>query len=93
MAGSELDGGAAARLIAETRGNPLALIELPGELTEDQLTGSVLLPEPLPVGSMLRRRFLRQVQALPANTQALLLLHPIRPATRCCCCVRHRPVP
>jgi DNA-binding CsgD family transcriptional regulator len=71
---SRLDSGIAARLIAETRGNPLALIELPGELTDSHLAGGLSLPEPLPVGSLLQRRFLRQVRALPADTQALLLL-------------------
>jgi hypothetical protein len=74
VAGDLLDDSVAARLVAETRGNPLALIELPGELTAGHLSGGVLLPEPLPVGSLLQQRFLRQVQALPADTQALLLL-------------------
>jgi DNA-binding CsgD family transcriptional regulator len=80
VAGVRLDDGVAAHLVAETRGNPLALIELPGELTEGHLTGGSLLPEPLPVGSLLQRRFLRQVQALPADTQALLLLAAAEPS-------------
>jgi DNA-binding CsgD family transcriptional regulator len=75
-----LDDGIAARLVAETRGNPLALVELPGALTEGHLTGGLPLPEPVPVGSLLQRRFLRQVQALPADTQALLLLAAADPS-------------
>src|SRR5271165_3546983 len=72
VAGDLLEDGVAARLVAETQGNPLALIELPGELTAGHLSGGELLPEPLPMGSLLQQRFLRQVQALPADTQALL---------------------
>ena len=80
VAGDLLDNSVAARLVAETRGNPLALIELPGELTAGHLSGGVLLPEPVPVGSLLQQRFLRQVQALPADTQALLLLAAADPS-------------
>ena len=80
VAGDLLDDSVAARLVAETRGNPLALIELPGELTAGHLSGGVLLPEPVPVGSLLQQRFLRQVQALPADTQALLLLAAADPS-------------
>jgi hypothetical protein len=80
VAGGRLDDGVAARLVADTRGNPLALVELPGELTEGHLTGVSLLPEPLPVGSLLKRRFLLQVRALPADTQALLLLAAADPS-------------
>src|SRR5271166_3236384 len=81
VAGDFLDDGVAARLVAETQGNPLALIELPSELTEGHLSGGALLPEPVPVGSLLQRRFLRQVQALPPETQALLLLAAADPSS------------
>lgn len=40
----------AERLVDGTGGNPLALLELPDMLTESQLTGAALLPEPLPWG-------------------------------------------
>ena len=80
VAEGPLDYAVGARIVAETRGNPLALIELSAELTEGQLTGSSVIPEPLPVGSQLQRRFLRQVRALPAETQALLLLAACDPS-------------
>ena len=80
VAGERLDHVVAARLVTETRGNPLALIELPGELTEGHLSGGSLLPEPLPVGSLLQQRFLRQVQAMPSDTQALLLMAAADPS-------------
>ena len=80
VAGDLLDNGVVARLVAETQGNPLALIELPGELTAGHLSSGELLPDPLPMGSLLQQRFLRQVRALPADTQALLLLAAADPS-------------
>jgi DNA-binding CsgD family transcriptional regulator len=80
VAEGPLDNAVGARIVAETGGNPLALMELSAELTEGQLTGSSVLPEPLPVGSRLQQRFLRQVRALPAETQALLLLAAADPS-------------
>jgi DNA-binding CsgD family transcriptional regulator/tetratricopeptide (TPR) repeat protein len=62
------------RLIAETKGNPLALLELPATLSSEQLSGSVPLPERLPLSARLQRAFLQQVRALPAATQTLLLV-------------------
>ena len=71
---SGLDRDVAGRLVAETSGNPLALIELAKSLTGDQLSGAVLLPDPMPLGRHLEEHFLRQVRALPAETQLMLLL-------------------
>ena len=69
-----IDPPVAARIVAETGGNPLAVVEAARELTPEQLGGRVPLPEPLPVGHRLERSFLRRVRELPAHTQALLLL-------------------
>jgi DNA-binding CsgD family transcriptional regulator len=63
-----------ARLVADGRGNPLALVEFGRELSADQLAGAVPLPEPLAVGRGLEQHFLRQVRVLPAATQRLLLV-------------------
>jgi DNA-binding CsgD family transcriptional regulator len=62
------------RLVEATHGNPLALIELSGTLTPDQLAGTELLPEPLPIGATLESAFLERVRGLPQPTQRLLLL-------------------
>jgi DNA-binding CsgD family transcriptional regulator len=73
-AGGAVDGQVAARIIAQTDGNPLGLIELGGELSSGELDGQVPLPDPLPLGRHLEARFLGQVRRLPADTQLLLLL-------------------
>ena len=67
------DSKVSERIIAQTNGNPLALIELGRELAPAQLAGEMPLPEPLPAGRSLEARFLRQVRCLPAATQTLLL--------------------
>ncbi len=61
------------RIVSETRGNPLALVELGSELTSDLLAGAPIT-EPLPIGELVQARFLRQVRALPRDTQMLLLV-------------------
>ena len=74
VATGPVDGQVSQRIIAETQGNPLAILELTAELTPRQLSNTMLLPDPLPIGSRLQQRFLRQVGDLPADTQAFLLL-------------------
>jgi DNA-binding CsgD family transcriptional regulator len=61
------------RILAETGGNPLALIEIGQELASGQLSSDLPLPEPLPVGRQLEQRYLREIQGLPRDTRALLL--------------------
>ncbi|HTF59926.1 MAG TPA: hypothetical protein VK713_08470, partial [Actinomycetes bacterium] len=63
-----------ARLIGETMGNPLALMELPATLSSRQLAGSEPLPTQLPMTARLQQAFLQRVRRLPAATQALLLV-------------------
>jgi DNA-binding CsgD family transcriptional regulator len=61
------------RIVAETRGNPLALLELPRGLTPAELAGGFGLPDPLPLSSRIERGFLRRLEPLPADTRRLLL--------------------
>ncbi|MEU3464711.1 AAA family ATPase [Streptomyces sp. NPDC006733] len=63
-----------ARIVAETAGNPLALIELAGRLPDGALSLA-----PLPIGPQLESHFLRQVRALPQETQELLLVASLAP--------------
>src|SRR4051794_7247721 len=61
------------RMIAETRGNPLLLLELPRGMTAAELAGGFGRPV-LPGARTAEGWFLRQVEALPADTRRLLQL-------------------
>jgi DNA-binding CsgD family transcriptional regulator len=61
------------QIVAQTSGNPLALIELGRELSPAQLTGEMPLPEPIPLRRGLRARFRGQAGRLPSATQVFLL--------------------
>ena len=62
------------RLIEETCGNPLALLELPSLLTEAQLIGDEPLTPPLPVGAKIEQAYLARVRRLSTPTRSLLLV-------------------
>jgi len=64
----------AGRIIEATGANPLALMELSGELTAEHLLEVSALPDPLPTGRLIEERFLRQIRLLPSATQLLLLI-------------------
>jgi DNA-binding CsgD family transcriptional regulator len=74
VVGGPLDWQVSERIIAETEGNPLAILELTADRTPRELGSASLLPEPLPIGSRLQQRFVAQVKGLPADTQTFLLL-------------------
>jgi DNA-binding CsgD family transcriptional regulator len=61
------------RILAETRGNPLALLELPRGLTPAELAGGFGLPDARPLESRIEQTFLQRVRALPRDAQLLLL--------------------
>ncbi|GAA2475370.1 helix-turn-helix transcriptional regulator [Winogradskya humida] len=60
-------------LWSATGGNPLALTQLCGVLTDDQLAGAVALPDPLPLGAGLRDAFAARLAPLPQETRTALL--------------------
>ena len=62
------------RILAEAHGNPLALLELPHELSPAELAGGFGLPGGLPLPGRIEESFLRRAQQLPAATQRLLLV-------------------
>ncbi|MCW2963313.1 MAG: LuxR family transcriptional regulator [Actinomycetia bacterium] len=67
------------RLLAEARGNPLALLELPETLTPAELTGGMGLPAALPLENALEESLLRRLQRLPDETRLLLLIAAAEP--------------
>ena len=68
------------QIVAETRGNPLALMELPRSLTPGELAGGFGLPG-APAGTdPIEENFRRRVESLPAETRQLLLLAAADPA-------------
>jgi len=72
--GQPVEGGVTSRLVTETGGNPLALLDAARDLSPDQLAGRTPLPEPLPIGHRLEASFARRIQALSPTTRMLLLL-------------------
>ena len=62
------------RLFETTRGNPLALLELPGLLSAEQLSGMAPLEDPLPAGSAVERAFARRAEALPESARTALMV-------------------
>ncbi len=61
------------RVVAETRGNPLALIEWAGRVTPAERAGGFGSPGAVPVAAV-EESFRRRVEALPAQTRRLLLV-------------------
>lgn len=71
----DLRAGTRGRVLAQAAGNPLGLVEL-AELAARQ-DPAVQLPEALPLPARLEHSFAQSVIALPAATQALLLVAAI----------------
>lgn len=62
------------RVLTEAQGNPLALLELPAELSGPQRAALEALPVTLPLSRRLHALFTARVADLPAPTRYLLLL-------------------
>ena len=62
------------RIVAEARGNPLALLELPHSTLPAQLAGGFELPDVLSVPRRIEDSFRQRSASLPAETQLLLLV-------------------
>jgi DNA-binding CsgD family transcriptional regulator/tetratricopeptide (TPR) repeat protein len=75
-----LDERVRERILAEAGGNPLALLELPRGLTPAAVAGGFGLPGDLPLTSRIEQGFIRQLEALPADTRRLLLVAAAEPA-------------
>jgi DNA-binding CsgD family transcriptional regulator len=69
-----LDEAVMDRLVAESRGNPLALLELPAGKTPAELAGGFGLPAGLPLHTRIEESFARRLERLPAESRRLLLV-------------------
>ena len=74
-----LDEQVREQIVAETRGNPLALLELPRGLPPAQLAGGFGLPGALALSERLEESFLQRLETLPPETQLLLLVAAAEP--------------
>jgi DNA-binding CsgD family transcriptional regulator len=74
-----LDDQVLERLIVETRGNPLALMELPRGLTSSQLAGGFGVLAAAPMHAGIEESFQRRVAALPREARLLVLIAASEP--------------
>ena len=74
-----LDDQVLERLIVETRGNPLALVELPRGMTSSQLAGGFGMTASAPVHTGIEESFQRRVAALPGDARLLVLIAASEP--------------
>jgi RNA polymerase sigma factor (sigma-70 family) len=69
-----LDEPVLERIVAETRGNPLALLELPRGLTPKKLAGGFGLPAEMTLSTSIEESFTRRLVTLPDDVRRLLLV-------------------
>jgi DNA-binding NarL/FixJ family response regulator len=71
---ARLDERVLARIVAETGGNPLALLELPRGLSPTELAGGFGLPTTAPLSAAIEDRYTRRLTKLPSDARRLLLV-------------------
>ncbi|MGA8338870.1 MAG: LuxR C-terminal-related transcriptional regulator [Solirubrobacteraceae bacterium] len=71
---ARLDEPVLERIVDETRGNPLALLELPRGLTSAQLAGGFGLPAAVPLSAGIEEGYARRLARLPQDARRLLLV-------------------
>src|ERR1700757_1486458 len=80
VVGVRLDERVRDRIVAETQGNPLALLELPRGLSPAQLAGEFGLMGVQAIPGRIEESFRNRLGALPADTRLLLLVAAAEPA-------------
>ena len=75
-----LDARVRDRIIADTHGNPLAMLELTKGLTAAELTGGFGVSHAVPLDGRIEESFRRQLEALPAQTRRLVQLAAADPS-------------
>jgi DNA-binding CsgD family transcriptional regulator/tetratricopeptide (TPR) repeat protein len=68
-----LDAAVSRRIVAESHGNPLALLEFPRTWSVAEFAGGFGMPEGLRVAGRIEDSYVRRVRQLPSDTQLLLV--------------------
>jgi DNA-binding CsgD family transcriptional regulator len=71
---ARVDESVLERIVAETRGNPLALLELPRGLSPAELAGGFGFPTTVPLSAGIEEGYLRRLARLPQDALRLLLI-------------------
>ena len=71
---ARLDERVLERIVVETQGNPLALLELPRGLSPTELAGGFGLPAALPLSASIEESFTRRLEGVSDDTRLLLSL-------------------
>jgi AAA ATPase-like protein len=79
LVGWPLDERVCDRIVAETHGNPLALLELPRGFKPGEPVGGFWLPVALPLSGRIEESFRRRLEQLPTDAQRLLLVAAAEP--------------
>ncbi|HKD89029.1 MAG TPA: LuxR C-terminal-related transcriptional regulator [Streptosporangiaceae bacterium] len=74
VAGTRLDPRLADRVVADTGGNALALVEVGSNFTPEELAERAYRPEPMPVSRQLELRYLQRASSLPDDVRQYALL-------------------
>ncbi|HEV3354073.1 MAG TPA: AAA family ATPase [Acidimicrobiales bacterium] len=74
-----LDPAVMDRIVADTHGNPLALLELPRAMSPPELAGGYGLPSSTSVAGRIEDGFIRRIALLPSDTRRLLLVASAEP--------------
>jgi DNA-binding CsgD family transcriptional regulator len=67
------------QLLAEARGNPLAILELPRDRSPAQFAGGFGMPQALSLPRRIEESFMQRLHAMPLDTQSLLLVAAAEP--------------
>jgi DNA-binding CsgD family transcriptional regulator len=77
--GGPIDAQVRDRIVSETRGNPLALLELPRSLTPAELAFGFGLPGAMPLASRIEEGFMRRLDPLPDDSRRFLVVAAVEP--------------
>ena len=74
LSGEAIAPAVVRELCTATHGNPLALLEVTRQLSDEQLAGREPLPHPVPAGQTLERAFTWRAETLPDEARSALVV-------------------